>query len=130
KSAALLAAGSKLEVESKADGVIIRVPPNAPDKISSTIVLKVKGALEIEPSTLAQDSKGMVVLPASEARLHGSEMRYESGAQRDNLGYWSNPEDWADWEFNVTKPGKCEISGASAAVESASFEVQIGEQAV
>ena len=47
KSARLLAAGKKLAVENADDGVVISVPPTAPDKISSTIVLKFKGAPEV-----------------------------------------------------------------------------------
>ena len=53
------------------------------------------------------------MLPASEARLHGSDLKYETGHQRDNLGFWTNPEDWADWEFKVTKPGKFDVTRRS-----------------
>jgi alpha-L-fucosidase len=39
-SATLLATGEELKTSSDADGVTISVPAEAPDKISSTIVLK------------------------------------------------------------------------------------------
>jgi alpha-L-fucosidase len=44
RSAKLLATGEKLNATTDADGVTISVPATAPDKISSTIVLKLKGA--------------------------------------------------------------------------------------
>jgi alpha-L-fucosidase len=47
--ASLLADGRKLAATSTDQGVMISVPPVAPDKISSTIVLKLKGALQVEP---------------------------------------------------------------------------------
>ena len=47
-SASLLATGEELKTLSDASGVTISVPADAPDKISSTIVLKLKGRPEIE----------------------------------------------------------------------------------
>ncbi len=64
-----------------------------------------------------------LVLPASEARVHRAELKYESGPQRHNLGFWVNPEDWADWDLQITKPGKFELSAETAALESAMFQI-------
>ena len=47
-SATLLATGDNLEASAGADGETILVPANAPDKISSTIVLKLQGSPEID----------------------------------------------------------------------------------
>ena len=47
ESVSLLATGARLAATSSGGGLVITVPPTAPDKISSTVVLKVKGALEI-----------------------------------------------------------------------------------
>ncbi len=89
-------------------------------------MLQVKGPLNIEQARLAQDYDGSVVLPASEARLHGSEIKYETGHQRDNIGFWTNPADWADWEFKVTRPGRFEVIAEIAALERAFLEVSVG----
>jgi alpha-L-fucosidase len=43
-SAKLMATGESLKTEATAEGVMVFVPANAPDKISSTIVLKFEGA--------------------------------------------------------------------------------------
>jgi alpha-L-fucosidase len=110
------------------EGVTLELPAKAPDPVSSTIVLKVKGALEIEQPILSQQSDGTVVLPASEARLHGKEIKYESGRQRDNLGFWFNPDEWAEWEFAVTMPGRFELSAEIAAPETASIEIDLKDQ--
>jgi hypothetical protein len=42
----LLASGMKLKFSRAADGVTISLSPQAPDKISSTVVLKIKGTPE------------------------------------------------------------------------------------
>jgi len=44
----LLATGAKLKAASDAEGVTISVPATAPDKIASTIVLKLNGAPQIQ----------------------------------------------------------------------------------
>ena len=98
-------------------------PPPRPTRFPPPSCCEVKGPLEIEQPGLAQDYDGSVVLPASEARLHGSEIKYETGDQRDNLGFWTNPADWADWTFQVTKPGKFDVTAEVAALERASLEV-------
>ena len=67
------------------------------------------------------------MLPASEARLHGSDIKYETGHQRDNLGFWTNPADWADWTFQVTEPGKFDVTAEVAALDKASLEVSVGD---
>lgn len=116
-----------LAVQSGAEGLTLSVPAASPDPVSSTIILQVKGPLEIEHPGLAQDYDGSVVLPASEARVHGSDLKYETGPQRDNLGFWTNPDDWADWTFQITKPGKFEVSAEVAAPEKASLEISVGD---
>ena len=110
------------------NGLLIKVPAKAPDQISSTVVLKFKGAPEIVTEPILQKSDGSVMLPASEANLHGSTFQYESGAHHDNIGYWTDPNDWADWEFKVTKPGKFTVSADIAALATNSFEVSIASQ--
>jgi alpha-L-fucosidase len=130
QKAYLLADAKKmpLSMTGSDEGVTISVPTTAPDKISSTVVLEVNGALNIEQPALSQDYDGSITLPASEARLHGKEIQYELGRGRDNVGSWTNANDWADWEFKVTKPGKFEVSAEIAAVEAASVEVEVGNQ--
>jgi len=110
------------------NGVTLTLPAIAPDPVSSTIVVKVKGALDIDQPVLAQQADGTILLPASEARVHGDQLRYESGSQRDNLGFWFNPTDWADWEFNITRPARFDVEAQVAAPEAASVELQVKGQ--
>ena len=116
-----------LAMRSGAEGLALSVPTAAPNPVCSTIVLKVNGPLNIEQPGLAQESDGSVVLPASEARLHGGAIQYEAGDQRGNLGFWTDPDDWADWTFQVTRPGKFEVRGEFASLEPASLEAAVGD---
>jgi alpha-L-fucosidase len=128
-SARLLATGKPLKFSRTADGVDVSVPATAPDAISSTVVLKIKGLPEIVAPVLHQAADGSVRLAASKAKLQGG-LQYESGGGKDNLGYWLNPADTASWTFNVDRPGKFKVSAEIAALASGKFEVVVGEQKV
>jgi len=116
-----------LPMQSSADGLTLTVPPAAPDPVSSTVVLEVKGPLDVAKAGLAQDYDGSVVLPASEARVHGDGIKYESGDQLDSLGFWTNPDDWADWEIKITRPGRFEVSAEIATLDSGSLGISAGD---
>ncbi len=74
-------------------------------------------------------AQGDIRLHARDARVHGEKLRYEPQPQKDTLGFWTKPEDWADWEFEVKTPGRYEVEvtqgcgkgsgGAEVAVEIA-----------
>lgn len=112
------------------DGVMLSVPASAPDKISTTIVFQFPGKPEIVATPILQDRDGSIRLPAGEARLHGSTIQYEVGDGHDNLGYWTNPDDWADWEFKVEQPGRFTVSAVVAAPAPASFTVSVTGQSL
>jgi alpha-L-fucosidase len=127
KSVRLLAGGKKLKSSNTADGVVIEVPAIAPDKISSTVVLTIKGVPEIAVTPITQESDGSVRLMASEADLHGG-LQYESGHGKDNIGYWWNAADTASWTFKVDRPGQFKATADIAALEAAKFEIVVGAQ--
>ncbi len=129
KSARLLAGGKKLKFTSTADGVEITVPAEAPDKISATVVLKIKGAPEVVPTPISQESDGTIHLRASQADLQGG-LQYETGNGKDNIGYWTNPGDTARWTFKVNQPGKFKLVAEIAAEGSGSYEVLLGDRKI
>ncbi len=124
----LLGSKQSLKTQAGEEGLTISVPPAAPDPISSTVVLKVSDALAIDQTVIAQADDGSILLPAREARMHGGNVRYESGDRRDNIGFWTNPSDWVDWEFRVTKPGKFEIWAEVAAPGKSAVTLAVGSQ--
>lgn len=127
KSARLLAGGKTLKVASAADGAVVEVPANAPDAISSTVALVINGAPEVSASAISQQADGSVRLVADEADLNG-ELRYESGGGKDNIGYWTNPDDTASWKFKVTRPGKFLVVAEIASQGQGRFEISVAGQ--
>lgn len=117
-----------LKLEQNANGITLKVPGKGLSNLSTTFVLQIDGTPEVQSVPLAQKSDGSIDLPASEAALHGSTLQYESGGGHDNIGYWTNPEDWVDWEFTISHPGKFEVAALVAALGSGSFELSVAGQ--
>jgi len=109
-------------------GWMIRVPKFAPDAISTTLVLKIKGPLEVEPVGLGQDYDGSIHLPAREARLHGKRITFCGGEKFNTICFPDAPEAWAEWQFDVTTPGKFEVVAEVSGRKKVSIEVTVGKE--
>ena len=129
RSAYLLNGRHSVPTASGPDGVTLTLPTAAPDQISSTVVLKIAGQPTITPTRLPQNADGVISLKAIDADTHGA-VAYESGEGRDNLGYWTNSADWAEWPVKITRPGKFHVTAEIAAQGSGSFTVAAGGQSV
>jgi hypothetical protein len=74
--------------------------------------------------------EGPVELLAKHATTWSTNMRYEPKPEKNCLGFWTEKDDFAEWEFKVDKPGKYEVTvhqgcGAGGGSEVA---VELGEQ--
>ena len=76
-------------------------------------------------------AQGDIRLQAKDARVHAETMRYEPQPNKNVLGFWVKPTDWADWEFTVDKPGRYEVEvqqGCGAGSGGAEVAVEVGGQ--
>ena len=83
------------------------------------------------PSPQAAD--GSITLPAARADVYGVMLRFEPLPHKNTLGYWVKPDDWASWEFTVTKPGRFEIEalqGCGTGSGGSEVEFAVGDQKV
>src|SRR5262249_45311521 len=68
------------------------------------------GAQKIRPNSgyvpNLQGPDGIIPLHARTAEVHGVQLRYEPLPHKDTLGFWTRADDWAGWEFTVSKPGR------------------------
>ncbi|MDH4239629.1 MAG: alpha-L-fucosidase [Phycisphaerae bacterium] len=79
--------------------LVVTVPRKAPDVIDTVVLLE----MEAEAIVIPQAEDGSIVLKASDAVVRGTNARYESGGGKDNIGYWTNPDDYVIWRFKVNK---------------------------
>jgi alpha-L-fucosidase len=126
----LLADAEKKPLDAQRDGgdLVVRLPGKAPDPIASVVVLKVKGPLEIEGAVAGQAADGSIRLPASEGICHGGQIQYESGGNRENIGFWLDPKDWVEWQFVVKKPGSFAVTAEIAGLGRGRFVLGVGDK--
>jgi len=122
---------SPLPVTANDDGVTVKVPAEAPDKIASVVVLEIKGKPEVAPFVLTQAADGSVSLPAEEAVIHGNTAKCQAGDGRQNIGYWTDKNDWVRWDFQVTTPGKFDVEITLACIPGdagSDYDVTVADQ--
>ena len=122
RSASLLPSGGRLAAVPTGSGVAISVPKSAPDPTSSTVVLQIAGSPDVAPISLTPDARGVLTLPALDAETHGA-LHYESGNGHDNLGFWTDPKDWAEWSVKIARPGPYTVTAEIASMGSGKFTV-------
>jgi alpha-L-fucosidase len=119
-----------LVTEMSDDGLVLKLPASAPDAISSTIVLRIADPLHIEPVPIAESRDGSISLLAADARLHGGTFKYEVGGPLDDIGFWTDANDWTDWSIRVHKPGTYTVAALIASPVSGNFDVSVGGQSL
>jgi arylsulfatase A len=71
---------------------------------------------------------GDIRLHAKDAQVHAKNMRYEPQPNKNVLGFWTIASDWADWQFEVAKPGRYEVEvqqGCGAGSGGAEVNVEV-----
>lgn len=86
-------------------------------------------APESEPH--GQSIDGTIVLEAKSATTWSENMRYEPKPEKNCLGFWTSEKDWAEWIFDVSAPGKFEVTvhyGCGTGNEGSEVAVLINDQ--
>ncbi len=133
RAARLLRGSETLSHRRLGRDVEILLPANAPDAISSTVVLELDGPPQVEPYTVQPAPDGTLVLTALHAELrgqHGQRIRYESRDGQVHIGNWTNAKDHIAWSFELPRPGTYELTLQCAAGDGGggTFTVEAGDQ--
>jgi arylsulfatase A-like enzyme len=73
---------------------------------------------------------GDVRLLAKDAVVHGKKLRYEPASNKNVLGFWTDPADWAEWTFTAPAAGRYEIEvqqGCGQGSGGAKVDVEVGD---
>jgi arylsulfatase A len=83
-----------------------------------------------QPSTV-EAGPGAVLLLARDAKVHGTKLRYEAEPHKDTLGFWTQKNDWVEWEFELASAGTFEVEllqGCGKGSGGAEVEVSVAGQ--
>jgi len=59
--------------------------------------------------TILKDSTHAIRLVAAESKTHGTRIRYEPETYKNVVGYWTEVDDWVEWEFDSSIEGAVEV---------------------
>ncbi len=130
KKAYLMRDKTPVGFKQKDISLILDCPPVIPDPYDTIVVLELEGKPEVDWA-VSQSETGEVNLPAKLAQVHGATARYESGDGKDNIGYWTDVNDWVSWDFILEKGGEFDVEITYACERGSGgseFLVQVADQ--
>ena len=86
-----------------------------------------------EGESVTQADDGSITLLAKDATTWSENMRFEPKPEKNCLGYWTEADDFAEWQFGVTKPGKYKVTvsyGCGGGNEGSEVELKHGAQSL
>ncbi len=92
--------GDRIDIAREGE-LAVTIASNHADVVSR---ITLRPAPEGEPITQAPDRS--IMLHARDATVHGTRLRYERDPKKNTLGYWTQPTDWASWDFTVKQGGE------------------------
>ena len=119
------------ETENAADeGVAVRLTGKAPDAISSTVVLKIKGKPQAVSTVIKPAADGSLTLEAAEADIHnvfGTDAKLEpKDGKAMNIGFWTDPRVKVSWATRIGRKGSYELVARLASSQASAFTLEAG----
>ena len=108
---------------------LVTIPETAGDSV--TVIVETVGRPQWlrSPHLHEADSKGVYLLPAHFAVVHGDKLRYEPQPHKNTIGYWTVETDWCEWQLNAARPGKYNVhvlQGCGKGHGGSKAEIRIG----
>jgi alpha-L-fucosidase len=132
---ALLGHAGKLAWSQTGDGLVVVLPKQKP--CEHAFVFKIAGdnlkpaPVVEETPAIAPAADGRFTLQAADAEIHGSSPRYEQDGDKDQIGFWADPQDYVSWTLKVDKPGAYDVAvtySCQPGAEGSRFTVEVADQ--
>lgn len=120
-----------VHIQNAGDFPFSMITPPAED--GSFKLLEVALIPTAEGEAISQAADGSVTLMAKDATTWSENMRYEPKPEKNCLGFWTEADDFAEWEFSATKPGKYKVSvsyGCGGGNHGSEVELKQGTQSL
>lgn len=98
-----------LAASRRGNSTVFTVPKQPPDPLGTVVVVELLEKAETASLVVRPAEDGRVLLHARDAVVHGRTLRFEPEPHKDTLGYWTDPNDYATWHFEVDKRGEYEV---------------------
>ena len=103
------------------------------DPMASVIVAKVEGDVQpLDAVAVSQTPDGTIQLSVVDAEIVGSDAKLY-GSPEQNLGYWTNSDDYVQWRAKVVKPGDFAVTikyACEPGSAGSEYKLVIGEKSI
>lgn len=96
-------AGTGLQIE------VTKKNAPMPDPLATVVVVDFNQPPTFTHPTVQPGPDGVLVAHAKDAVVFGKNLRYEPEPNKNTLGYWTLPGDWARWSMVETKKGTYDV---------------------
>lgn len=127
--ARVLATGASVSSKRVGDSTELALPASAPDAISSTLVLELKGDLKVERIYPKVGSSGGLLVELDEVDIHNSlraHARLEGKGSNLKIGRWNHPQSSLSFEF-LAAAGHYAVKAQIAGKSGGTLRVQLGD---
>jgi hypothetical protein len=91
--------------------VSVSIPDEAPDALSTVIVLELDGPPIADDTILLNPSVSANMLHVFEGELHGEGMKWGGGNIKSNfIQHWPSPEDYISWPVRADESGRYRLT--------------------
>jgi lysophospholipase L1-like esterase len=109
--------------------IALREDQEFPTKVRLAVVgvpQRTEGPFSVRPS-----GNGEIVLDARHAVPHSEKLQFEPLIHKNTIGYWVNPQDWAEWRFLPETSGEYDVwvfQGCGGGQGGSNVQVSVGDQ--
>gem|GEM_PF-299643 len=104
----------------------IAVPAHLPTGATVRVVTDGMPRLCERPAVSRPGADGTITLSARDAIVHGEKLQFEPLTHKNTVGYWVNPDDYAEWSYALDAPGEFDVEIMQGCGGHAGSDVELG----
>lgn len=87
----------------------ITLPDQLPDQSRVQIIVDGMPRYAKAPAVSRPGPDGVITLSARDAVVYGEKLQFEPLSHKNTVGYWVNPNDYAEWSYEVDEPSEFDV---------------------
>ena len=121
----------KVPLTKSARGWVLNLPDEPLDQVSTVLVLKIKGPLNVERLLPTQNAEGVLALELTDVAIHNPSYGGELILSKDShdnrvLTEWTDFRSHIDWRLDVKIPGQFDVYADVSVQSATSFVLTLG----
>lgn len=104
----------------------VAIPGQLPAGASIELVTSGMPRFCESPAVSRPGPDGVITLSACDAVVHSEKLQFEPLTHKNTVGFWVNPNDYAEWSYALDQPGDFEVEILQGCGGHAGSDVELG----